>query len=74
MSWLSVLKSILAIFSNITDWLKNRQLIKLADAAAANKALETANETLRKATVARDDVRKHNDSGGLRDDDGFRRD
>jgi len=76
MTWLSAIASILAILQALTAYLRDRQMIDDATAAAILKGLREADDAINRAKSARDLVRAdlaRDPDSILRDDDGFKR-
>ena len=74
MNWLALLKLVLTVADKLFGHIERNQLMKAGEARAIVKQMESLNARVQKAAQARDDVRRDSDAGGLRDDDGYRRD
>lgn len=77
MSWLVLIRSLLAGLAGLTKWLADRQLLEAGKAQALVESLKKDQERVQKAIEAR---RKaaiaplDADADGVPDDDGYRRD
>jgi len=74
MKWISLLLAIITLFVKITEILEKKGLISKAEADLVRRIVERDKELTREINKARNNVKRDADAGGLRDDDGFRRD
>ena len=73
-TWLTILAAGIQILLVLAKWMQGKQMLSAGEAAAINRSLSAAHENTLKAQEARRKSYDDSDSGGLRDDDGFRRD
>lgn len=74
MNLLSIISVLLSVAALILKFLISRNDADVAIAKSALEQVTATNERITKALQARRDVAVGNATGGLRDDDGYRRD
>ncbi|WP_022949523.1 hypothetical protein [Methylohalobius crimeensis] len=61
-NWLSILRGLLGLAEQLTEWLNRRQLLEAGESRAVARGLKDAQETIRRAQAARRGVRHDADS------------
>jgi len=74
MGWLALLKTLLQVSSFVSEIVRNKQLVDAGEAKLLNQQLKQINEKLVNANKARRDSVNNSESGGLQDNDGYKRD
>ena len=74
MSMLSLLVNLLKLATGLFNYIERNQLMNAGEARALQAQMEELNVRVTKAIEARDAVIRVSNNGGLRDDDGYRRD
>jgi hypothetical protein len=74
MDWLVLLKAFLALANLAAKYVTDEQLLKAGEGRAVLKQLEELNARVRKADEARNASLNDSAAGGLRNDDGYKRD
>lgn len=73
MDWLGLVLGVVKLLGAFTQWLHDRQMINAGAASQVAAALKEQSDEIDRALKARNAVRNDNERGGLRNDDGFKR-
>ena len=74
MNWLALLKALLRVASYVSKYVHDEQLLDAGEARALRQQLEVLNEKVNRAHEARKKSVADSASGGLLNDDGYKRD
>jgi hypothetical protein len=74
MNWLALLKALLQVASYVSKYVHDEQLLDAGEARALRQQLEVLNEKVNRASEARKKSVADSASGGLLNDDGYKRD